>query len=89
MGSHSPCHEPKNNIESISSITRIMLEHLSGGASMKRRGKRKREKKKREKKKRGRKKEGEKKDGGKKEEEKKRCSTGNQTQDFPHGRSKL
>ena len=52
--------------------TRIMLDHLSGGASMKRRGKRRREKKEREKKKRGRekKKEGEKKKGGEKKRKK-------------------
>ena len=79
--------------------TRIMLEHLSGGASMKRRGKRRREKrrgeKEREKKKRRQKKRREKKKGGekkrrrKKRDEKNICSTRNRTQDFPHGRSKF
>ena len=60
--------------------TRIMLEHLSGGVSMKRRGKRRREKrrgeKEKEEKKRGRKKEGEKKGGEKKDEEKKDAPPG-------------
>ena len=52
--------------------SRIMLEHLSGGASMKRRGKRRKEKKEREKKKRGRKQGGRKKKEGEKKEEKKK-----------------
>ena len=72
----------------FSNSTRKMLEDLSGGASMKRRGKRRRGEKEREEKKRGRKKNGRRKK--KRDEEKNNlCSTGNRTQDLTYSRSKL
>ena len=69
---------------SLHTHTRIILEHLSGGASMKR------IKKKEERKRRGEKTREEKKRGrNKRDERKKRCFTGNRTQDLPGGWSKL
>ena len=74
------------SLAALAPPTRIMLEHLSGRASMKRRGKRRREKR------RGEKEREEKKEGEKKGWRKKKkiyAPPRNRTQDLTHSRSKL